>query len=149
MSASGGSGSGFTPPSWFSRAAALFTAGGATVMGVSIWDDPATWAIVTVSDFLINDVILAVAESIGGLVVLINRQIRGAFGTSGAVVLDGIGAVGGVVLGLLGTINSVVETLAGAAGPFSLLVVVGSWIVAGLLGAVLVRGAVETVRVVW
>lgn len=140
---------GFVPPRWFSKAAALFGAGSATVAGVSLWDDPATWAIAAVSDFVINDVILGAARAVGGLVLMINQQIAGAFGLSGSVVLDGIGSVGGVILGLLDSVASTVDVLAASAGPFGLLVVILSWVVAGLLGAVLVRGAVETVRVAW
>lgn len=146
MSASGESG-GFTPPSWFTKAAALFGAGGATVAGVSLWEDPASWAILTVSSFVV-DLLTGVAQSLGSLIVLVNNQITGAFGTVGATILGGLGAVGSALLLPFSIVEGVVSTVAGAAGPFSFVILVLSWVVAGLIGALLVRLGVRALVVI-
>jgi len=144
---SGSEDGGFTPPSWFRKAAALFTAGGATVAGVSLWEDPASWAILTVSSFVV-DLLTGIAESVGSLIVLVNSQITGAFGTVGATILSGLGVVGQALLLPFQIVEGVVSTLAGAAGPFSFVILVLSWVVAGLIGALLVRLGVRALVVI-
>ena len=138
---------GFEPPWWFSRAAALFTAGSASVAGVSIWSDPADWAIAAVSDFVVG-VILGLGESLGALVLLVNEQIIGSFGSAGSTVLGGIGTIGSAILSLFGIYDGIVQSIAGAAGPLSFLVVVLSWVVAALLGAALFRLGVRLIVVI-
>lgn len=134
-------------PGWFGKAAALFGASGATVAGVSIWEDPSSWAILTVSTFMV-DLLTGIAESVGSLIVLVNSQITGAFGTVGATILGGLGVVGQALLLLFQIVEGVVSTLAGAAGPFSFLIVILSWVVAGLIGAALVRLGIRAVVVI-
>lgn len=146
MSASGGGG--FEPPEWFSLARAFFGLGAsATAGGFSLYTEPGRYVVARTAEWLVS-AIIGVSESLGALVVLINRQIIGAFGTSGAAVLGAIGSVGGIVLDLVGVFDSVVADLAAAAGPLSLLVVVGSWIVAALAGAVAVRALVEIYKLI-
>jgi len=134
-------------PSWFGKAAALFGAGGATVAGVTIWENPSAWVLAVVSDFVVDGV-LSLGQQLGGLVILVNNQITGAFGESGGAILGAFGTVGDLVLGGYGAYADAVASVAAAAGPFSFVVTLVGFGLAVLAGSIVVSGIIRLVVVV-
>ena len=132
-------------PGWFTRARLLLGAGSATVAGVSIWEAPGAWVLATVATWIV-DGILNIGREIGALVILVNRQIAGAFADAGGVTLDAVAVVASPIFVILDVVDETLVTLSTAAGPLSFVVTIGALVAVALSAALAVRGVIEVIR---
>lgn len=123
----------------------LRTLTAASVLGVSLKDDPTGFVMAVIVDWFIGGIIDLVGE-LAATSALAWGVAADAYVTAQSEVAGSFGIVGDAIIDALTTVNSTIVMLSINGGPLSPLLIIVMWSVIGLGLAILLRTLLEAIQ---
>ena len=130
-----------TMPQW---AIALTSA---SAMGIYLIDDPVLFVLAVIYETIV-DGMLTIAGHFANIIMSVFGEFGAALLGIAMIPIGVGGAIGGLVLELVALLVSIMTGLASIAGPFSPIIIVGMWVIAGYLAIALLTALKKAIPLV-